>query len=80
MTQSSGNNQLLDDIEALQDQVLLELAALNQQIEGILKCQLTAEAAEEKPCETNTVGKEPPLARVNLPMVILPSYFAVAQS
>ena len=80
MTQASGNNQLLDEIETLQDQVLLELAALNRQIEGVLKCHLTAEAAEETPCETNTVGKEPPLARVNLPMVILPPHFAVTQS
>ena len=40
-------NPLLDEIEALQDQVLSELDQLNRQIESVLKVHLAAEAGEE---------------------------------
>ena len=44
--EQAAANPLLDEIEALQDQVLADLDQLNRQIETVLKVQLTTEAGE----------------------------------
>ncbi len=69
-------NPLLDEIEALQDQVLAELDELNQRIETVLKIELATDAAGDventsDPAGESTVDKS---TRHTLPMVIAPQY------
>jgi hypothetical protein len=72
--EQAAANPLLDEIEALQDQVLADLDQLNRQIETVLKVQLTTEAGEgagpaNESSADDSAGK---LIRYDLPMVIQP--------
>jgi hypothetical protein len=69
-------NPLLDEIEALQDQVLADLDQLNRQIETVLKVQLTTEAGEGAGPANESSADDPAdkLIRYDLPMVIQPPY------
>ncbi|MBC18792.1 MAG: hypothetical protein CMJ74_00845 [Planctomycetaceae bacterium] len=51
-------NPLLDEIEALQDQVLSELDQLNKKIETVLKVHLATEAGEIAVIAADSVGSE----------------------
>ena len=62
--EQTAANPLLDEIEALQDQVLADLNQLNQRIESVLKVHLATEAAEDAA----------QIKRIDLPAVIQPPY------
>ncbi len=72
--EQAAANPLLDEIEALQDQVLADLDQLNRQIETVLKVQLTTEAAEGADPANESSADDPAgkLIRYDLPMVIQP--------
>lgn len=77
--EQAAANPLLDEIEALQDQVLADLDQLNRQIETVLKVQLTTEAGEgagpANESSANESSADDPagkLIRYDLPMVIQP--------
>ena len=62
--EQTAANPLLDEIEALQDQVLADLNQLNQRIESVLKVHLATEAAEDAA----------QIKQHDLPAVIQPPY------
>ena len=66
-------NPLLDEIEALQDQVLSELDQLNRQIESVLKVHLAAEAGEEAKSHADC-NESDEILRRDLPMVVRAPY------
>ena len=72
--EQAAANPLLDEIEALQDQVLADLDQLNRQIETVLKVQLTTEAGEGAGPANESAGNDSAgkLIRYDLPMVIQP--------
>ena len=65
-------NPLLDEIEALQDQVLSELDELNNRIETVLKVHLATEAGEIATvgADSLTAKEDKQLAGHDLPAVI----------
>ena len=65
-------NPLLDEIEALQDQVLSELDELNNRIETVLKVHLATEAGEIAAvgADSLTAEEDKQLAGHDLPAVI----------
>ena len=65
-------NPLLDEIEALQDQVLSELDELNNRIETVLKVHLATEAGEIATvgADSLTAEEDKQLAGHDLPAVI----------
>ena len=74
--EQAAANPLLDEIEALQDQVLADLDQLNRQIETVLKVQLAAETGEGAGPANESSADDPAgkLIRSDLPMIIQPPY------